>query len=833
MSRAPAALYLWGKPMARSKEIQDFVNAFLMGTRVFNDSDGKSSKSKKDDYSEENLSKYDSRLGEKNGFQKLFGSNDEALSGADRGRAVLDAKIRRAQELGDPDSVAKFGKQRSLFETQMKDNPYEPLKTQPAPAQKNDRQGALDVQPTARPSFASDDTQQSDPAPTEPTTVAYDNDSGPVYGADWSSLFTGATGGLVAPVQRASLGGVMQPQSAVQGALPISGPPTADVEDEEPVAEPTKAADLDLPTDPEDLANEAAPAVHAGLKRISAEFAPRGAVETKDPEYQQKLQAYASGVGRMSDDDMKQIDSVVDPDNKLTPSQRSAARLAAVYKFYNDQGDSDKADEMAARVLLHSQFSSTSRSALAAQAFQQGNLEAGVKFLSDAQDDLPDGKTVKGKVNSDGTVDYAVGYDRAGGFVPTEQGKVNREQLVQLASNTATPAAFISRVTQMAEAGKKTEGKGSSAGAKTDDAGQAKAYEEYDAAKKAFNDLPANASKEDRETAYNKVLGAYRNAVDKTVVPKGKSKDFAARNRGIVAPEGAVPAGTSSSRKKAEEAPAISKEDADASRLGYGVKVDNALADYYDAADEASEAASAAEKKKSVGVFSKEDDPESIKAAKVAQQKLADAYVKLRKSVKAAGEDEDEFLHGSHDGKKPPKVADVTRPAGRPTMRERAVPSSDAAPPAAEPKPAPAVPAAASAPMQQPHQLPSGEILTPKDGKWMREPEFVLGDKLGPKPQLDANGQITALSPEQMKIRDQLFQTPRGREIFSKWATASQDEAPRAPRQPRAAPTRLQQVNDMIGLLQQGRGMGTPAQNREQLQQLMDERAKLQGETGR
>ena len=823
--------------MARGKELQDFVNAFLMGTKVFNDNDSRDSRSsrssKKDDYADDNLSKYDSRLAEKNGFQKLFGSNDDKLSGADRGRAVLDAKYKRAVELGDPDAITKYSGQRSLFENQMKTNPFEELKNPSTPA-KPDVQGALDIpQQPARPQFASDNTQPQDDTQSAPDNIAYNNESGPVYGADWSSLFTGATGGMVAPVQRAAIGGVMQPQSAVQSALPISGPPVAP-DDEEPIAEPsTRSPDLNLSTDPEELAKQAAPAIAAGLKRINAELQPRGAVDTEDPEHTAKVQAYNSGAGRMSDDEIKQIDNAIDPDKKLTPSQLSAARLAAVYKFYNDKGDPETADEMAARVLLHNQFTATTRSAMAAQALKNGDLENGVKLLTHAQDDLPDAITAKAEINGDGTINYSAGYDRAGGFVPTEQGKVTKDQLMQLASNTASPAAFIARMSKTAELGKKTEGKSSSAGTKTDDAGQAKAYEEYDAAKKAFNDLPANASKEDRETAYNKVLGAYRNAVDKTVVPKGKSKDFAARNRGIVVPEGAVPAGTSSSRKKADEAPAISKEDADASRLGYGVKVDTALADYYEAEEAANEAATAAEKKKSVGVFSKEDDPESVKAAKVAKQKLLDAYAHLRKTVRAAGEDDEEFLHGSSDGKKPPKVPDVTRPAGRPTLRAPAVPSSDAAPPAAEAKPAPAVPAAASAPQQQQHQLPSGEILTPKDGKWMREPEFVLGDKLGPKPQLDANGQITALSPEQMKIRDQLSQTPRGREILHKWTTASQDEAPRAPRQPRAAPTRLQQVNDMIGILQQGRGMGTPAQNREQLQQLMEERAKLQGGAGR
>jgi hypothetical protein len=727
---------------------------------------------------------------------------------------------------------------------------------------------------------------------------------------------------MMAPVQHAAIGGPMQPQSAVQSALPMSAP-FAPMNDDQDSAPTESAPDLNLPTDPEDLGNAAAPAVKAGLDRIEQELKPRGAVEADDPQLQAKHQAFASGAGRLSDDEVAQIDKVIDPDGKLTPAQLTAARPAAIHKFYADKGDTAKADEMSARALLYSKFTSDTRRKMAVQALQNGDMDNGIKLLTDAYDDVPNGETVKFTPNSDGTVNVATGFDKAGGFVPSDEKTLSRNELIQLASNTDwLTAVTLPKDKASRDAETKTTAKGAPDDTKKMGA-QTKAYEEYDVARKAYLALPDNASDDERTSAENKLQGAYRNAIANTVTAKGKSREWAAEHAGIEPVNKIKSTGTTTGKPGST----ITAKDKAASKLGYGVAVDEAVADYYDAEEAAAEAAKAAGKKAAVGVFSKEDDPASIKAKADADQKLVNTYYALRKKVEAAGFDADEFLHGSSDGKKSPKIADVTKPAGRPTLRERAVPSSDAAPPAAESKRADGTTKGAgffgpitrpdgkvstevsigvnlngketeiplmvptltkpeldyiinndpSSPdfqknlprsiadkavkfakdrisqgrspfadaqerphqlpsgdaQKQPHQLPSGEILTPKDGKWMREPEFVLGDKLGPKPQLDARGQITALSPEQMKIRDQLFQTPRGREIFSKWATAAQDEAPRAPRQPRAAPARLEQVNDMIGLLQQGRGMGTPAQNRAQLQQLMDERARLQGGAGR
>jgi hypothetical protein len=900
--------------MARiGKDVQDFVNTFLMGMRVFNGdmSSSKYDRDKKSGNDNSDLSRYEPGLAAATPWQKLFGTGEPALAGSDRGMAVAKAKLQKAIEDGDATAITKAKQNLDDYNGQFKALKAAEPKT-PGP------QGAI---PASNPVVASAE-------PPVSNTQDYSDDNGPRPGADWSSLFAptqdAARGGMMAPVQHAAIGGPMQPQSAVQSALPMSAPP-ASMNDDQDSAPTESAPDLNLPTDPEDLGNAAAPAVKAGLDRIEQELKPRGAVEADDPQLQAKHQAFASGAGRLSDDEVAQIDKVIDPDGKLTPAQLTAARPAAIHKFYADKGDTAKADEMSARALLYSKFTSDTRRKMAVQALQNGDMDNGIKLLTDAYDDVPNGETVKFTPNSDGTVNVATGFDKAGGFVPSDEKTLSRNELIQLASNTDWLTAVTlpkDKASREAEAKK---------------------------AKKAKDD-------EEDDTGANNVgvLKAIRNvsaaaeAVRKAVASGDDKAEETARNTLQKAEDAALEAAKKNNKMRPKELDdLLTKAKGDVSKsspgqLGYGTGVDQAAKAYYQARDAADNLSPPT--KPTWGGLSTEPNPNDENYAatkKKADQAVTDAYFNLKNAISKVGEDPEAVLHGEKKGKErgEPAIPGIDRPSGRPSLGG-ALPVSTATPPkpadktetaskppAAESKRADGTTKGAgffgpitrpdgkvstevsigvnlngketeiplmvptltkpeldyiinndpSSPdfqknlprsiadkavkfakdrisqgrspfadaqerphqlpsgdaQKQPHQLPSGEILTPKDGKWMREPEFVLGDKLGPKPQLDARGQITALSPEQMKIRDQLFQTPRGREIFSKWATAAQDEAPRAPRQPRAAPARLEQVNDMIGLLQQGRGMGTPAQNRAQLQQLMDERARLQGGAGR
>ena len=249
-----------------------------------------------------------------------------------------------------------------------------------------------------------------------------------------------------------------------------------------------RTANLNLPRDPEELAAVAAPALAAGVERIQAELKPTSAISAQDPAYQEKLQRFARGEGRMTDEEIAELDRVVDPDGNLAPSAKSAARLAAIYKFYEDRGEPDTARDVAARVILYDKFASQTRGAMALQALKDGDLDSGVKLLEDAYNqNMPDGKTLRVDkddqglvtVNEDGTINFNLGWDKLTGFQTTQAGRANRQDLIQLAQNTQMGTEQMQRLLQSVETGRggSRAATGATGGARAQAAASAKEFE--------------------------------------------------------------------------------------------------------------------------------------------------------------------------------------------------------------------------------------------------------------------------------------------------------------------------------------------------------------------
>jgi hypothetical protein len=249
-----------------------------------------------------------------------------------------------------------------------------------------------------------------------------------------------------------------------------------------------RTANLNLPRDPEELAAVAAPALAAGVERIQAELKPTSAISAQDPAYQEKLQRFARGEGRMTDEEIAELDRVVDPDGNLAPSAKSAARLAAIYKFYEDRGEPDTARDVAARVILYDKFASQTRGAMALQALKDGDLDSGVKLLEDAYNqNMPDGKTLRVDkddqglvtVNEDGTINFNLGWDKLTGFQTTQAGRANRQDLIQLAQNTQMGTEQMQRLLQSVETGRGggRAATGATGGARAQAAASAKEFE--------------------------------------------------------------------------------------------------------------------------------------------------------------------------------------------------------------------------------------------------------------------------------------------------------------------------------------------------------------------
>lgn len=366
--------------------------------------------------------------------------------------------------------------------------------------------------------------------------------------------------------------------SPVQAAIPLDTPSGYS---EEPAAVPDDSApegrDLELSRDPEELGKEASIAVSAGMRKLSAMLSDNGAVPGQDPERQAKIEAFARGEGRMTDEEVAAIDKIIDPDNQLTPSQKSTARIAAIYRHYDDKGDTDTASNMAARAILYSKFASQSRGAMAAHALQNGDIKNGVKLLQDAYDDIPNGERVQSTINDDGTVDFETGYDRAGGFIPVQKGRATTEQMIQLASNTAMGKTQMDAFTRMATMGDAQRKSGSRGGGSRataargvemtgDEKGFSDARKEYEAAVDTLRRLPDDATPEQREAAYVRAREAYNEAHSAIPVKKGKSREYALKEQGIVPPQVSSPV-TSGGKGTTKEEREAARADAEVKGL--------------------------------------------------------------------------------------------------------------------------------------------------------------------------------------------------------------------------------------------------------------------------
>jgi hypothetical protein len=558
-----------------AKEVSSFATAFMQGMKLFSDDERGGRSRARDPYSDENLAKGDERLGKTSALGRLFGRGENELTGFDRGRAVLEEKMRIAANRGDAPAYQKYAADRVLLEQQAA-NPAvgEKWNTPPVPAARPEapvrsavpaRQGAAPAQAPVNPPAQAPvnppaqvnppaaainppapsvqapvtpdrRTDTFEPAPpggqavreelsadgggdgsengaptfreaalnadeipaTETAAYTWNPDQGSIFDRmpdtpDFEMGVDVAQGGMIPTMYAARGASVTDRMGSTGGALNMDevtnpgarytggleyGTAEGELEEGEEPGSPTmyrpegpaiedgeaagRTANLNLSRDPEELAAAAAPAIAAGMDRIQAELKPSGAISAEDPAYQEKLQKFARGEGRMTDEEIAELDRVVDPDGNLAPSAKSAARLAAIYKFYEDRGEPDTARDVAARVILYDKFASQTRGAMALQALKDGDIDSGVKLLEDAyNNNMPDAKTARAdrddeglvRINEDGTVNFNLGWDKLTGFQPTQKGRATRQDLIQLASNTATGAEPMQRF--MAASGKK------------------------------------------------------------------------------------------------------------------------------------------------------------------------------------------------------------------------------------------------------------------------------------------------------------------------------------------------------------------------------------------
>jgi len=282
----------------------------------------------------------------------------------------------------------------------------------------------------------------------------------------------------------------------VQGALPI-GPSTLDnsedayedgglVEDDEGDA-PLEQGVLDTapipapanaPTDvsaqsrrnpnapPKGLEGVISPQLVEDARRAGMTFgidkaglAQSGAL--KSPAALLKAKQIAQGMGGLSEQEMSAAKQAVDPEGKLTESQRNVAALGSVYQFWANKGDPERARRVAFQMLQHYRSASQRYAAIAAKAAEGGNMDLATKAALKAYANVPDGKDLEIMANPDGGLMYT--YTDAKGDV-IAKGVATPQQLVSSAMGLATGGfdkAILSAAGATADTGAvKTSGTG-------------------------------------------------------------------------------------------------------------------------------------------------------------------------------------------------------------------------------------------------------------------------------------------------------------------------------------------------------------------------------------
>jgi hypothetical protein len=111
-------------------------------------------------------------------------------------------------------------------------------------------------------------------------------------------------------------------------------------------------------------------------------------------------------MGGLTEQEMQAAKQAVDPEGKLTDSQRNIAALGSVYQFWANKGEPEKAQRVAFQMLQYYRGATQRYAAIAAKAAEGGNMDLATKAALKAYANVPDGKDLEIMPNPDGGLMY-------------------------------------------------------------------------------------------------------------------------------------------------------------------------------------------------------------------------------------------------------------------------------------------------------------------------------------------------------------------------------------------------------------------------------------------
>lgn len=128
----------------------------------------------------------------------------------------------------------------------------------------------------------------------------------------------------------------------------------------------------------------------------------------RSPAAQRKAQLIAQGAGSLSEEELNAARKAVDPDDRMTESQRNMAALGSVYQFFANKGETEKAQRVAFQVIQSYRSASQRYAAIAAKAAESGNVDLATKAAIKAYANVPDGNDLSIQLMPDGQLKYHV-----------------------------------------------------------------------------------------------------------------------------------------------------------------------------------------------------------------------------------------------------------------------------------------------------------------------------------------------------------------------------------------------------------------------------------------
>ena len=208
-----------------------------------------------------------------------------------------------------------------------------------------------------------------------------------------------ADGGLV-PDEDEDAGGVLDTSPEPAAATPTNAPTDVSARAREPR----------VPKGLEGVISPAlvADATKAGMTFLARESGLANPGAIRSPRTMAAARAIAQGAGGLSEQEMQAAKKMIDPEGKLTDSQRNMAALGSVYQFYANKGEPQKAEKVAAQMLQYYRGASQRYAAIAAKAAEGGNIDLATKAALKAYQNVPDGNDLEILPNPDGGLMYAV-----------------------------------------------------------------------------------------------------------------------------------------------------------------------------------------------------------------------------------------------------------------------------------------------------------------------------------------------------------------------------------------------------------------------------------------